>query len=353
LQAILGLAREIRHNHELYPQLAPYVAKYGLVNLADFLLREDREDLQLVGLELTGFHQLLMVKSAILRLINDEKSVPKVRWCAILTLPQAGINLEDALAGVNSEKVKTQIITAYAGVASCLQLYQAERMWKSMKCVMESTNYSSEVRDCAWFWLSDAHRLFDGSLVLSDESFHSWADKLKVPPYYRVEGLARRKPKDLCERLLEFLKSEDALARGCAASYLARLFNEPKALPVLVDSLPSFGVPMWRGEFEEVSLGFCALDSLASVNNGALVQEMWSGLTPDEKKFMDGVVGKGSGAETLEERVMDFLTAPDTLHIQEKNKIASIMMSWFKHNLAGFHWDPDTPRLHLIKPAHQ
>jgi len=83
-----------------------------------------------------------------------------------------------------------------------------------------------------------------------------------------------------------------------------------------------------------------------------LMKEMWAGLTSEEKNALEAVVGKGSGDKKLEERISDYLLAQDSLHVQEKNKVASIMMPWFKRNLARFQWDPDSSRLHLIKPVH-
>jgi len=152
---------------------------------------------------------------------------------------------------------------------------------------------------------------------------------------------------------LEGLKLEDTVNRVHAACILALNYNEPKALPVLVDSMASFGVPMrgWSGH-NEVSVGFCVFQALQAIDNGALMKEMSAGLTSEEKNALEAVVGKGSGDKKLEERISDYLLAPDSLHVQEKNKVASIMMPWFKRNLARFQWDPDSSRLHLIKPVH-
>ena len=136
------------------------------------------------------------------------------------------------------------------------------------------------------------------------------------------------------KKWLELLKSDDTVGRVHAACVLALNCNEPKALPVLVDSMASFGVPMlWPGHPEAASVGFCAF-------------------TSEEKNALEVVVGKGSGDKKLEERISDYLLAPDSLHVQEKNKVASIMMRWFKRNLARFQWDPDSSRLNFIKPVH-
>lgn len=152
---------------------------------------------------------------------------------------------------------------------------------------------------------------------------------------------------------LEALKSEDTVGRVFVAYALAMQHNEPKALPVLVDSMASFGVPMLLpGHPEAASVGFCAFKALQAIDNGALMKEMSAGLTSEEKNALEAVVGKGSGDKKLEERISDYLLAPDSLHVQEKNKVASIMMPWFKRNLARFQWDPDSSRLHLIKPVH-
>ena len=154
---------------------------------------------------------------------------------------------------------------------------------------------------------------------------------------------------------LEALKSEDTVGRVFVAYALAMQHNEPKALPVLVDSMASFGVPMhWPGHPEAASVGFCVFQALQAIDDGALIKEMWAGLTSEEKNALEGVVGKGSGDKKLEERISDYLLAPYSLHVhvQEKNKVASIMMPWFKRNLARFQWDPDSSRLHLVKPFH-
>ena len=151
---------------------------------------------------------------------------------------------------------------------------------------------------------------------------------------------------------LEGLKSDDAVGRVFAAYALAMQCNEPKALPVLVDSMASFGVPMHGHFFDGASVGYCAFKALQAIDNGALMKEMSAGLTSEEKNALEVVVGKGSGDKKLEERISDYLLAPDSLHVQEKNKVASIMMPWFKRNLARFQWDPDSSRLHLIKPVH-
>ena len=163
------------------------------------------------------------------------------------------------------------------------------------------------------------------------------ADKIEM-----MTGVWRKK-------WLEALKSEDTVNRVYAAYILALNRNEPKALPVLVDSMASFGVPM-TGHSEAASVGFCAFKALQAIDNGALMKEMSAGLTSEEKNALEVVVGKGSGDKKLEERISDYLLAPDSLHVQEKNKVASIMMPWFKRNLARFQWDPDSSRLHLIKP---
>jgi len=153
---------------------------------------------------------------------------------------------------------------------------------------------------------------------------------------------------------LEALKSDDAVGRVFVAYGLAMQCNEPKVLPVLVDSMASFGVPIHGHFFDAASVGFCAFKTLQAIDNGALMKEMWAGLTSEEKNALEGVVGKGSGDKKLEERISDYLLAPYSLHVhvQEKNKVASIMMPWFKRNLARFQWDPDSSRLHLVKPFH-
>jgi hypothetical protein len=153
------------------------------------------------------------------------------------------------------------------------------------------------------------------------------------------------------KKWLEALKSDDSVNRVYAAYILALNRNEPKALPVLVDSMASFGVPM-TGHSEAASVGFCAFKALQAIDNGALMKEMSAGLTSAEKNALEVVVGKGSGDKKLEERISDYLLAPDSLHVQEKNKVASIIMPWFKRNLARFQWDPDSSRLHLIRPVH-
>lgn len=155
------------------------------------------------------------------------------------------------------------------------------------------------------------------------------------------------------KKWLELLKSDDTVGRVHAACVLAMKRNEPKALPVLVDSMASFGVPMlWPGHPEAASVGFCAFTALQAIDDGALMKEMSAGLTSEEKNALEVVVGKGSGDKKLEERISDYLLAPDSLHVQEKNKVASIMMRWFKRNLARFQWDPDSSRLNFIKPVH-
>jgi hypothetical protein len=97
--------------------------------------------------------------------------------------------------------------------------------------------------------------------------------------------------------------------------------------------MASFGVPMLLpGHPEAASVGSCAFKALQAIDNGILMKEMSAGLTPEEKNALEALVGKGSGDKKLEERISDYLLAPDSLHVQEKNKVASIMMRWFKRN---------------------
>jgi|WetSurMetagenome_2_1015567.scaffolds.fasta_scaffold68224_2 hypothetical protein len=341
---LLGVAKGIEETGDLYPVMGPYVEKHELTCLCRALLRDDSADLRQIGLKMVGYHRLGMLAPEVLSLANSGQCEMVVRESALRCLPHAGIPLEVSIASTSQEVAKVEMVRVYGIYRAFLGVPWGDKVLLSMSRIMTSADYSNKVRVACWRELVGAKFRVGDMDVLSEAETWGIADELNASALDRLIALEVSRPLDMRKKVRTYLQVKEPAVRVYAAHVLVGHFNEPDAVPVLVDGISCLegAVDPWP------SVAYLAFNDILGIDGGAFVDGAWDQLTLGEKKELEGLLDRPLTKRDWGEHVLNVLgRKPLTEKRKEKASVANLVEVSLKRALAKVKWNSDTPLLHL------
>jgi hypothetical protein len=327
-----------------YSSLEPLICKRGLVRFVKALLSEDDPRLRTVGLRIAWHHRLYMLKQEILHIVSREDVDQDLRGLALTALASSGVSLEEVLQGVPGDEIKKAAIWEFAAAADDERHDLAARIRWQIRWVFENEKQPLPIRRAAWGALADSggRPTIVQVAPSEDEVLVEWARKLKLSDAEYARGLFLRKGPLVQKELVGLLESPDMVARMWAAHGLVYRFKDRHAAPRLVESLPRYDVPM--AAFG--SVGNCAFQTLARIDDGVLLKRAIGHLSQQENGPLEGIVEPGQDPEEALLAVQEYMESER--ESEAKNRVAAAIADWLRPRLRHLRWSEDGSKLRLM-----